>query len=349
MLSLTIVQQVYGDGTASPNESVSSSESIKVHIIMKGDTLEMIASKYYGSNEFAKIIQAYNNIDDPRRLKVGQEIAVPDIKSIFTNLGLHEIAEEVIAPVLKARTDYSRISSQLMRYRMDYLRRHLTRPGPVRVIETPEKYKGPLHEAIHNIEKAMAGPVPPSMASQLSVLYWKLSYLERGKVSGGTRYGYDRAEIEQHFSYAIYYATLWAMNQSRKPGKKPADISGEYYYIHNIRYGEQSQIIEEKDKLILERLEDGSLKFEVSAISNYGHTCSMDGIAVPMKELYEYRETLEELSEIMELEEPLQCILQLKMHGDHVFISDIDNQCRLSYCGVRAKLDGLKFIRKITK
>jgi nucleoid-associated protein YgaU len=48
-----------------------------MYIVKSGDSLSKIAQSYYGSaNESKKIAQA-NNIPDPDKIKVGQQLKIP--------------------------------------------------------------------------------------------------------------------------------------------------------------------------------------------------------------------------------------------------------------------------------
>jgi hypothetical protein len=47
------------------------------HTLSRGETLAVLARRYYGDPERADVLQQFNAIDDPRRLSVGQTIDVP--------------------------------------------------------------------------------------------------------------------------------------------------------------------------------------------------------------------------------------------------------------------------------
>jgi len=49
----------------------------KTYVVQKGDTLEGISEKFYGSVRFHKVIQEANKIDDPTMLREGQKIVIP--------------------------------------------------------------------------------------------------------------------------------------------------------------------------------------------------------------------------------------------------------------------------------
>jgi LysM repeat protein len=47
------------------------------YTLVRGDTLETVADRFYGDRKLAAALQDFNRIDDPRRLSVGQTIEVP--------------------------------------------------------------------------------------------------------------------------------------------------------------------------------------------------------------------------------------------------------------------------------
>lgn len=47
------------------------------HRLSRGETLAILAQRFYGDTELAAVLQEFNRIDDPRQLSVGQSIVVP--------------------------------------------------------------------------------------------------------------------------------------------------------------------------------------------------------------------------------------------------------------------------------
>jgi len=47
------------------------------HLLARGETLAILAERYYGDRSRSRVLQRFNGIDDPRRLSVGQPIEVP--------------------------------------------------------------------------------------------------------------------------------------------------------------------------------------------------------------------------------------------------------------------------------
>lgn len=48
------------------------------HIVQKGETLAIIAKKYYGDYKKFRIIAQYNHLDDATQIEIGQEIMIPE-------------------------------------------------------------------------------------------------------------------------------------------------------------------------------------------------------------------------------------------------------------------------------
>jgi len=66
----------------SPDEPLQIGQTIVMPVALPyrlapGDTLGGVAKRFYGDTERAEVLEAFNAIDDPRRLSVGQSIRVP--------------------------------------------------------------------------------------------------------------------------------------------------------------------------------------------------------------------------------------------------------------------------------
>ncbi len=56
-------------------------KGVLVHKVAPGDTLSIIAQKYYGITKDFQQIAQYNMLNDPSKLKVGQELLIPEVTS----------------------------------------------------------------------------------------------------------------------------------------------------------------------------------------------------------------------------------------------------------------------------
>jgi tetratricopeptide (TPR) repeat protein len=68
------------DILAKLTETPQRPEGILVHRVAPGETLSIIAQKYYGNLQDYAVLARYNRIDDPAKLKVGQQILIPGVK-----------------------------------------------------------------------------------------------------------------------------------------------------------------------------------------------------------------------------------------------------------------------------
>ena len=68
------------DVLAKLSETPQRPEGILVHRVAPGETLSIIAQKYYGNLQDYAALARYNRIDDPAKVKVGQEILIPGVK-----------------------------------------------------------------------------------------------------------------------------------------------------------------------------------------------------------------------------------------------------------------------------
>ena len=65
--------------TPAPTPSLPATQS--VYVVQSGDTLGAIARKVYGNARMYPLIQQANNIQDPRRIWVGQRLTIPSAAS----------------------------------------------------------------------------------------------------------------------------------------------------------------------------------------------------------------------------------------------------------------------------
>jgi nucleoid-associated protein YgaU len=71
-----------------PSQSLSVGSIIKIpieipHIIKRGESLAIIANRYYGDPNTFSLIASYNFITDPQAIKPGTEILIPIINLEF--------------------------------------------------------------------------------------------------------------------------------------------------------------------------------------------------------------------------------------------------------------------------
>ncbi|MCK7516006.1 MAG: LysM peptidoglycan-binding domain-containing protein [Desulfobacterales bacterium] len=77
----TVKEKVATPVTVTPSTQVAPEADARTekYVIESGDTLEKVAIKFYGDPSPSKIekIQQINNLDDPNRISIGQELMIP--------------------------------------------------------------------------------------------------------------------------------------------------------------------------------------------------------------------------------------------------------------------------------
>ncbi len=118
-------------------------------------------------------------------------------------------------------------------------------------------------------------------------------------------------------------------------------ITGSYANTHEVSVFDGYDWVETEvtDSLILTELENDNLQFGFFLIHTNGHTCSMDGVAANVDSAFEYIEVLDEENESGE------CKLHIVVTNSEIILKDIDNGCRLMYCGIRGYINGITFRR----
>lgn len=72
---------------------------MKKYVVKRGDTLGAIAKKFLGDANYYKLIAAENNIDNPDKISVGQELVIPDAKQsddTVAHADTHGDSEDVV-------------------------------------------------------------------------------------------------------------------------------------------------------------------------------------------------------------------------------------------------------------
>ena len=153
--------------------------------------------------------------------------------------------------------------------------------------------------------------------------------------------GVSRLLIFFLVSFAIVNLHSDCTSISDRPG-----ISSKYLRNHKISYfdGGITHHFAVEDTLEIGNVERNQFRFKIDTFANNGHTCSVEGIASKVGEHFEFHEPLD-----MSIEatggKALICVLRFKFSDSRIELEDVDHSCRLYYCGMRAKLNGLVFLK----
>jgi hypothetical protein len=120
--------------------------------------------------------------------------------------------------------------------------------------------------------------------------------------------------------------------------------AGHYERVHQVFEftGAGKQYRNAKDGMTIKRIGKGRSRFEINTIANNGHSCTMEGTAKKVTNYLEYHEVLD-VDPVEPGGKSPECILKIKPSGESLVLHDVSNNCRMYYCGMRGKLDGLQF------
>jgi len=140
-------------------------------------------------------------------------------------------------------------------------------------------------------------------------------------------------------NYAFLFKVLFCVIVSNSLAAQT--VTGIYSNTHIVSVLDYDGWIETEvtDSLILTELENDSLHFEFYLFHTNGHTCSMNGVAAKVDSLYEYIVMFEKEYEADE------CKLHIIISESEIILKDVDNGCRLWYCGMRGYINGVTFSR----
>jgi hypothetical protein len=168
--------------------------------ITSGDRLYNIAHKHYGSGHYGEFLATYNEID-PSKLKIGQEIRMPEIDEAFNAAGLYPLMSEECATILKVRTDFLAMEPALTAAAGKAIS-----PEMKDQLLACRKSTLSAMEALGR-EKPGVRKVPNSVQIQLRSCAENLNTLAKGQYSTE-----HIARVHQRLGYAISYAIVWARN-----------------------------------------------------------------------------------------------------------------------------------------
>ena len=161
-----------------------------------------------------------------------------------------------------------------------------------------------------------------------------------------SRCGLVIVSIPKQLIQILLLGTALIWHSACAPVHVDSQLAGEYLHTHTVSYfdGEKSHELEEIDKLVITPAGRGLLRFSIDTVANNGHTCSMNGVASEVGDHFEFREPVHLDSRLKGGESP-ECVLELRVADQQIELKDVNHNCRLYYCGMRAKLDGLTFLK----
>ena len=126
------------------------------------------------------------------------------------------------------------------------------------------------------------------------------------------------------------------------PQSRDVSFFGEYRRTHDIGVAESTgwATVKVTDTLVLTPTSTGRIDFEIVLNHDNGHTCWMQGVAIPVDGYFEYRESLKD-----KINENVECVLRIRASLQAVTLEDETSWCTRIYCGVRGYIDGISFPR----
>lgn len=81
VVGVLVVNYFKEKGVTVPGVSTEKEANIKTHVVAKGETLWVIAEKYYGSGYNWVDIAKDNNLTNPGSIETGQVLTIPDVSA----------------------------------------------------------------------------------------------------------------------------------------------------------------------------------------------------------------------------------------------------------------------------
>jgi hypothetical protein len=152
------------------------------HVIQKGDTLERLAERRYGNRHMAGAVQRFNKIENPRKLRAGSEVVLPEV-------------ETMVAPgsdagkraMLDAKAHFDRVFKTLWAMRA-------SERSVLSAESMPQDIRKDLLAAAKVIEDM------PKRSGQMKTALRLLKAMAAGRFD---EYGYDLDDVNRRFAYEI--------------------------------------------------------------------------------------------------------------------------------------------------
>lgn len=176
-----------------------------------GESLASVARQRYGHQNYYRVIKLYNHIDDEAQVAANQTLQLPDMSAILGEEGVTKVIPDEVNLILCSRAKYDMVLNQLKRLRT-----------PTGTLPVPADVKQQLLEAADDLQQAIEGlkmNKPGVIALPLSTIGQLQQSLDQIKVFADTgefdSYGYDIDLVQQHYSFALTYAIIWARDGFR--------------------------------------------------------------------------------------------------------------------------------------
>jgi hypothetical protein len=179
LVSLVLLASSVRDASASPS-----------HVIVKGDTLDAIATAAYGSRHYAEVLAAVDHVD-PAKLRVGATLALPTIAEVAAPLAKR--VPDGTAALVRAQATWRAVADSLW----DEHRR--TRAITARA--EVARAAADARDALAAFKKAHAP------TTQLRSLVATLEGLADGRIDPE---GYELDDADRRFAYTLVALVAWA-------------------------------------------------------------------------------------------------------------------------------------------
>lgn len=146
--------------------------------------------------------------------------------------------------------------------------------------------------------------------------------------------------------FFLLLGAVFCVHLFSKPVFCESEFTGAYRRVHTVQYfdGEKNRQLEAVDTIVINKPDNDRFPFTIDTVASNGHTCSMEGMASRTDDYLLFRELLDTDTDLTG-SKPAECVLELRLNGETVELHDVGNNCRIFYCGMHARLDGLVFTR----
>lgn len=94
---------------------VSPRATAATHVFKAGDTVQQLATDFYGHKDYSLVIVKLNKIKDPKKIAPGTAIRMPDLKEMLLNEGFPKGLEPQLEQVMQARYGFIKVREELIK------------------------------------------------------------------------------------------------------------------------------------------------------------------------------------------------------------------------------------------
>jgi hypothetical protein len=175
-------------------------------VLGKGMLLGRIAAEAYGDEKFSGMLQRFNKIEDPARIKIGTVVKTPSIPEIFKEEKLDPKYQPAINVLAKAQSDFQAL---LPSYHEVFIKASGRTKDRLNLPAEMKEKLVQMGAAVDSAATVLAGATAPHKPPQATVMQFKQAANQLRIVAGGSTLDYTTDMVGQRMGLGMTNALIW--------------------------------------------------------------------------------------------------------------------------------------------